>query len=222
MITKIGTIDTELFEDDVHKICDILSVTSNFSINFKQYNAGIDIYPSINFSTNPFLITIYLMEYWNCIYQVSHELLHLAFYEHKHISKNYNTVSCINVMWIEEIVCEAFSIFCLEKYAFSQYKYWRGYLNKKFYILNGNIKNQAEINTIEELNQRLKGYKDFESRQFIHPIALQISEIIKSDFNELLYFLNYIDHLEKNRISKDFATENKIAKTIYSFQTKLM
>ena len=150
--------------------------------------------------------------YWNEVYQLSHELLHAAFYK-------YNGCMPCEYLWIEEIVCEAFSIYCIEKYCHSEKIYWFGYLSQNYYILNGNVSEPEKIKTIKELNGKLGGFKENGVRQFIHPYALDIKNIINEDFDQLEEFLNYRKYIQDGKIEID--ATNRIAIKIFSLQEKL-
>lgn len=149
---------------------------------------------------------------WNEVYQLSHELLHAAFYK-------YNGCMPCEYLWIEEIVCEAFSIYCIEKYCHSEKIYWFGYLSQNYYILNGNVSEPEKIKTIKELNGKLGGFKEYGVRQFIHPYALDIKNIINEDFGQLEEFLNYRKYIQDGKIEID--ATNRIAIKIFSLQEKL-
>lgn len=139
-------------------------------------------------------------EFWNDIYQLSHEMMHLRFDESENKSlKQYR--------WFEEIICEAFSIYCLNSYAKEQYCSWRGYNLENMY-LSGNLCKKVNFVSLSELNDALMGYKTFETRQYIHNLSLKISKRImtnKKDFEQVWDYSNEI--INENLITKDIVND---------------
>ena len=86
-----------------------------------------------SFSPNDKSIRINKMNNWKEIYQFSHEALHLSFFEHT------NGMAPRDVMWIEEILCEAFSLYCVELLCKDEIIDWCGYYKRDFYIRNCKI-----------------------------------------------------------------------------------
>lgn len=153
-------------------------------------------------------------EDWKTTYQMSHELMHVAF-------DKYNNPNKLNTIWIEEIVCEAFSLYCLKKYrgrGIDSIK-WSGYFKKDFYIKNNNIASPASPKTIEELNDLLSGYKEYDTLQFIHPYVLKIEKIIENDIGALIEFEDLAQFCKTNEITNN--TDNEIAKVILKIQTQI-
>lgn len=150
---------------------------------------------------------------WNDVYQLSHELLHMSFYEH---NGNSNHNECI---WIEEIVCEAYSIMCLERFSQHERIQWFGYLDNEFYIRNGNVSTVDTVSSIEELNEKVSGYKEFGIRQLIHPVALQIKSVIENDINELIDFLNYQKFVNNSKLV--LTNSNMVLQILFDFQESI-
>ena len=116
---------------------DELNIHSNFEIIFKE-----NIYPSISICLPEITVTIVHREDWNIIYQLSHEMMHLCFAENMGFF-----VGRQQLIWIEEIVCEAYSIYSLKKHAQDETKKWFGYLYDDFYIRMG-IAHEIDIENI--------------------------------------------------------------------------
>lgn len=147
---------------------------------------------------------------WNDVYQLSHELLHMSFYEHN------GNITLNECMWIEEMVCEAYSIMCLERFSQHERIRWFGYLDNEFYIKNGNVSTADTVSSIEELNEKVSGYKEFGIRQFIHPVALHIKSVIENDINELIDFFNYQKFVKGNRLA--LTNDNRVLRILFDFQ----
>lgn len=149
---------------------------------------------------------------WRETYQLSHELLHQVFFVNNRIKR-------ADVMWIEEIVCESFSIFCLLYFELDDIDKWFGYLYPDFYRIFCGVHSVRSVDSIEILNKFLSGYKTLEILQFIHPTVLQILSIIQKDFSQLLSFKKYADFLSGDVLKKD--TTNLIADALYVFQLSI-
>ena len=149
---------------------------------------------------------------WRETYQLSHELLHQVFFVNNRIKR-------ADVMWIEEIVCESFSIFCLLCFELDDIDKWVGYLHPDFYCIFCGVQPVRSVDSIEILNKFLSGYKTLEILQFIHPTVLQILSIIQKDFSQLLSFKKYEDFLSGDVLKKD--TTNLIADVLYVFQLSI-
>lgn len=89
----------------------------------------------------------------------------------------------------------------------------------KIIKINGNVSEPEKIKTIKELNGKLGGFKEYGVRQFIHPYALDIKNIINEDFGQLEEFLNYRKYIQDGKIEID--ATNRIAIKIFSLQEKL-
>ena len=187
------------------KISCVLNIDKDIGLNYVEATSPC-------YSPYEKTIQIVKSRFWNEVYQLSHELLHAAFYK-------YNGCMPCEYLWIEEIVCEAFSIYCIEKYCHSEKIYWFGYLLENYYILNGNVSEHEEIKTIKELNEKLGEFKEYGVRQFIHPYALNIKNIINEDFGQLEEFLNYRKYIQDGKIESD--ATNRIAIKLFSLQEKL-
>ena len=171
---------------------ELLDLHNKYNICIKDSSEGVPVFKS---DTNTILIAN--CDYWNQVYQLSHEFLHAAFNEHckgKNIS---------NYCWIEEILCEAFSIHCLKRFCKPEFPYWKLYLRPYMYYLNGNcstreIVSSEGINTIQKLNEKLMNIKSYETRHFIHPLCLLIINIIDNNFSYLIDVLDFTKYLDKN------------------------
>ena len=130
---------------------------------------------------------------WRKIYQFSHEALHLSFFDHN------NQIHVPELNWIEEVVCEAFSIYCLTKYADDERINWCGYLWADFYKVNCKV-DAKEIRNLYHLNEELAGHKSYEVLQYIHPYVLDIVNILSWSTNQLHAFLNYTKFTNNNTI----------------------
>ena len=151
---------------------------------------------------------------WNLVYQFSHEYLHYMFQIH---SKGQNKDDS---RWIEEIVCEAFSIYCLTLYCIEEGRYWHGYLYHNFYILNRNIESCKPIKGLGNLNFALSGYKEMNTRQFIHPVVLRILKIIEMNYKQLLDMLDLTKFVSGNEITG--IHDNEIISILSDFQYQIM
>lgn len=189
-------------------IKDELNIHSNFEIIFKE-----NIYPSISICPPKITVAIVHGEDWNIIYQLSHEMMHLCFAENMNFF-----IGSQQFIWVEEIVCEAYSIYSLKKHAQDEMKKWFGYLYDDFYIRMG-IAHEIEIENIKTLNTKLNGYKDYNIRQYIHPLSLEILRIIEHDkkafsgFWDYSIFFNDIENHDNNKIAvliKDFLRKNHL------------
>lgn len=192
-----------LISDIKDYLCKELDIKNKIQFEYADLNAP-QCSPEIG------KIQIVRRQNWNEIYQLSHELLHISFYEH-----NENTLAkdCI---WIEEIVCEAYSIMCLERFARDERIQWVGYLYDDFYIRNGNVNNVDTVSSVDELNKKVSGYKEFCIRQFIHPTALRIKSVIECNSKELIEFLDYQKYVEDGRLT--LINDNKILQILFDFQ----
>lgn len=158
-----------------------LKISSNVIVSVKSDGRN----PCLHIENHKNIIEIIDSDDWNLIYQVSHELMHLCFYENRKFSKQNK-----QLIFVEEIVCEAYSICNLRKYAMNEYIKWVGYLHEDMYKKCCEAKD-IQLESIEELNKKLKGYKDFNTRQYIHPLALKILHIIENERKEFEDFWRY-------------------------------
>lgn len=173
-----------------NKIEGLLLCLNHYTINIKDTMVNVPLFTS---STNT--IDIGNCEYWNQVYQLSHELLHAAFNEKCHGTNK------VKYRWIEEILCEAFSIYCLKQFCRDDYQSWKLYLHPYMYYINENcttreIISSEGINNINSLNEKLLEKKSYETLQFIHPLCLLIVNVIDTNIfwlYDLLDFTKYID-----------------------------
>ena len=100
-----------LISDIEDYLCKELDINYEIQIEYADLNVPM-CYPDKG------KIQIVRRQNWNEIYRLSHELLHISFYEH---NENTFAKECI---WIEEIVCEAYSIMCLERFARNERIQW--------------------------------------------------------------------------------------------------
>lgn len=173
-----------------YQIEGLLQLTKQYTI---IYEDSCENAPYIHNTT----IHIGKCEHWNQIYQLSHELLHAAYSE--------NNSKIIDYMYIEEILCEAFSIYCLKRFCRDEYVLWKSYLTPYMYYCNGYTKSREIISSegitsIQELNNKLKEYKTYATRQFIHPFVLLLVNYIDFDFNLLRDTFKYTKYI--NTINK--------------------
>ncbi len=191
-----------LIKDIKDYLCKELDINGAIQLEYADLNAPCCC-PEIR------KIQIVRKQNWNDIYQLSHELLHISFYEH---NENNFAEECI---WIEEIVCEEYSIMCLERFAGDERIQWFGYLDNDFYIKNGNVNNVEIALSVDELNRMVSGYKEFGVRQFIHPTALRIKSVIESNIKELIEFLDYQKYTDEGRLIP--LNDNKILQILFDF-----
>lgn len=195
-----------LISDIEDYLCKELDINYEIQIEYADLNVPM-CYPDKG------KIQIVRRQNWNEIYRLSHEFLHISFYEH---NENTFAKECI---WIEEIVCEAYSIMCLERFARNERIQWFGYLYNDFYIRNGNVNDVDTVSSIDELNKKVSGYKEFCIRQFIHPTALRIKSVIEGDNKELIKFLDYQKYVEGSRLA--LINDNKILQILFDFQESI-
>lgn len=199
--------------DEIRKMLNIKSIPQVDIVSYTEENNS----PGLFWHGKDVKIKLIdVHQYWNLIYQASHEMLHLAFLE------NNNFKNHINTNWVEEIVCEGFSIYCLKCFAREEHLQWFGYLKPDFYLCNGNCKNAAKVSSLKELNMELAGVKSYEIRQLIHPTALEVENIIERNISELTRFLDFHSYTDGMKIKKDYADANKIANAILKFQKGLV
>ena len=147
---------------------------------------------------------------WREIYQFAHEALHFSFFQHT------NGTTTEDVAWIEEVVCEAFSIYCVELLCQTERNYWLGYRERDLYIRYCGIKGPKHICNLKHLNEELRGYKSKELLQYIHPCALDIYHIIDSNLKELDRFFNYMQFVKDNKIIR--SQDSTITLPLYDLQ----
>lgn len=200
----------------IDKIKIMLNIKSILQISIVDYTAENNS-PELSWNgKNVKIKLINVHQYWNLIYQASHEMLHLAFLE------NNNFINYSDTTWVEEIVCEGFSLYCLKCFAKEEYLQWFGYLKPDFYLSNGNCKNVTKVSSLKELNMKLTGIKSYEIRQFIHPTALEVENIIERNISELTGFLDFQSYTDGLKITKNYADANRIANAILKFQKSLV
>lgn len=199
--------EIDMIIEEIKKcLCKELNISSDIQMEYIDSNAPVCCPTKQK-------VQIVRRQDWNDVYQLSHELLHIAFYQH-----NGNT-SLDEFVWVEEILCEAFSIFCLEKFCQDEKRQWFGYLLEDFYIRNGNVDKADYIKSLDELNQKVSGFKEFGVRQFVHPIALRIKNILDKDFSELLNFMNYKKYIGEDHFLVN--GDNHILQVLYELQESL-
>lgn len=188
------------------QICELLKVTDDILYIIEEESK----YPYINYEDKQ--IHIIQTNDWRIVYQLSHELLHYAF-------MIYSEYLDTNYIWFEEILCEAFSIYCLEQFCDRDYDSWYHYLSPNMYYLEKFVTHENAIAkksiTLIELNEMLKGFKSYEIRQFIHPLALRIKAVINNNFSDLTDCLNYTKFITDNKLQN--IKNNKIVLLINDF-----
>lgn len=200
-----------------------LQINAKSIINYKEDYDSTKDSPFIKINPRLSQITICFTGKWNDTYQLSHEILHLFFAENNNFNMNADTT------WVEEIVCEAFSIYCLSIYEndalYDLYinNTWSGMLLSDFYFKAGVLckKDMIKNISLEDLNTKLSIRKSYKILQFIHPTALKVKHIIEEDFNQLLSFSKFPSHSKGLRLTKEYSKCNKIAEIIYNFQESL-
>lgn len=200
-----------------------LQMNAKSIINYKENHDSTMDSPFININQNMSKITICFTGKWNDTYQLSHELLHLFFAENNNFNMNTDTT------WVEEIVCEAFSIYCLSIYENANLydlkatSTWFGMWSQDFYLKAVALCEKDMIGDIslEELNTKLSNHKSNEILHFIHPTVLEVKNIIEEDFDQLLLFSKFPSHSKRFRLTKEYSKCNKIAEIIYNFQESL-
>lgn len=172
----------------IQDICGLIHLDPNsFEIKY-QHNKNPRVYPYRR------VIYISQTHNWKEIYQFAHEALHLSFFDHN------NQCYTENINWVEEIVCEAFSLYCLINFAKDECRSWYGYMSPGFYIWNCGIKGPKSIHSLKHLNDELLGDKDYEILQYIHPYVLKILQMMRQSIEHLQLFLNYTRFIEDNKI----------------------
>ena len=190
--------------EQINTICNIVDVNSDsFKLEYRD-NCG----PEILLKER--IIHINNTNDWREIYQFAHEVLHLSFWDHTGEGNVWE------VNWIEEIVCESFSIYCLCSFADAERINWCGYLFPNFYKIKNRNLVPIKIGSLDQLNQELDGHKSFEILDFIQPYVLCISDLMLCDIENLYNCLNYMVFVENNKIVID--KNVKITKVLHELQ----
>ena len=131
---------------------------------------------------------------WREVHQFAHEVMHLSFAEHT------NHIHDPDLIWIEEIVCTAFSIYCIDYLCQLEFRLWKPYLNNNVYSLYFGSNKLRRIQDIAELNKHLDGDKDYDVLNFVHPYVLRIYKAMLKDRTTITEFLNYLLYVKDDRV----------------------
>ena len=190
----------------ITQICDLIDLDKeSFQIELRPgFNPECDLINRI--------IYISVKDGWRSIYQFSHEALHLSFFDHN------NHFISDDFLWIEEIVCEAFSIYCLEQFVVNEKKDWKYLLYEECYILISKIQAPKTIQSLQHLNNELIGDKDESTLQYIHEYVLHLYMMMISDIEHLQSFLDFVKYTSGGRIMQE--TRHVLARPLIDLQEK--